>query len=218
MDAELQQRIRDAAARLREHGATAVYLFGSSVRGPLRDDSDIDFAVTGLPARAKPAKPAKPKACKISLAVKWEEKGVPVAESGSMDGEELAKHKAKGAERVKKGSPAETYFKCQEMPPLGSGEHAGRGRAGTSNHNGFLWVFSGTKNAARKDLPPMTAHELGHNLAGGTYHSDDKDDIMYPIVESEADDGTPRQKVTNATACAVKNAFAADKMCEQCCK
>jgi len=51
MDAELQQRIRDAAARLREHGATAVYLFGSSVRGPMRDDSDIDLAVTGLPAR-----------------------------------------------------------------------------------------------------------------------------------------------------------------------
>ena len=51
MEAALQQRIRDAAARLREHGATAVYLFGSSVRGPLRDDSDIDLAVTGLPAR-----------------------------------------------------------------------------------------------------------------------------------------------------------------------
>lgn len=50
MDAELQQRIRDAAARLRERGATAVYLFGSSARGPLRDDSDIDLAVTGLPA------------------------------------------------------------------------------------------------------------------------------------------------------------------------
>lgn len=50
MDATLRNRIRDAAARLREHGATAVYLFGSSTRGPLRDDSDIDLAVCGLPA------------------------------------------------------------------------------------------------------------------------------------------------------------------------
>lgn len=50
MDAALLDRIRAAATCLREHGATAVYLFGSSTRGPLREDSDIDLAVRGLPA------------------------------------------------------------------------------------------------------------------------------------------------------------------------
>lgn len=50
MDADLQHRIEAAARRLVEHGATAVYVFGSAVTGHMRRDSDVDIAVTGLPA------------------------------------------------------------------------------------------------------------------------------------------------------------------------
>jgi predicted nucleotidyltransferase len=46
---ELWQAIERAAAILKEAGADAVYLFGSVAEGPLRPDSDIDLAVTGLP-------------------------------------------------------------------------------------------------------------------------------------------------------------------------
>ncbi len=41
--------IARAARALREQGATAVYLFGSAAAGRLRDGSDIDLAVSGLP-------------------------------------------------------------------------------------------------------------------------------------------------------------------------
>jgi predicted nucleotidyltransferase len=47
--AELRQAIDRAAAILQDAGAEAVYLFGSIAEGPLRPDSDIDLAVTGLP-------------------------------------------------------------------------------------------------------------------------------------------------------------------------
>lgn len=50
MDPDLRQKIEAAGACLRNHGATAVYVFGSAVRGELRDDSDVDLAVEGLPA------------------------------------------------------------------------------------------------------------------------------------------------------------------------
>jgi predicted nucleotidyltransferase len=46
---ELQQAIEQAANVLKAAGAEAVYLFGSVVEGPFRPNSDIDFAVTGLP-------------------------------------------------------------------------------------------------------------------------------------------------------------------------
>ena len=46
---ELQRAIEQAAAILKAAGADAVYLFGSSVEGPIRPDSDIDLAVAGLP-------------------------------------------------------------------------------------------------------------------------------------------------------------------------
>lgn len=46
---ELQQAIEQAAAILKAAGADAVYLFGSTVEGPVRPDSDIDMAVAGLP-------------------------------------------------------------------------------------------------------------------------------------------------------------------------
>jgi predicted nucleotidyltransferase len=50
VDAGLDRRIREAAALLIRRGATAVYVFGSATTGRLRDDSDVDMAVEGLPA------------------------------------------------------------------------------------------------------------------------------------------------------------------------
>ena len=41
--------IAAAARLLREQGAREVYLFGSAATGRLRDGSDIDLAVAGLP-------------------------------------------------------------------------------------------------------------------------------------------------------------------------
>jgi predicted nucleotidyltransferase len=46
---ELQQAIEQATNILKSAGAEAVYLFGSVVEGTFRHDSDIDFAVAGLP-------------------------------------------------------------------------------------------------------------------------------------------------------------------------
>ena len=40
-----------AANLLRSMGASRVFVFGSTARGELRPDSDIDMAVSGLPAR-----------------------------------------------------------------------------------------------------------------------------------------------------------------------
>jgi len=40
-----------AANLLRSMGATDVFVFGSAARGGMRDDSDVDMAVTGLPPR-----------------------------------------------------------------------------------------------------------------------------------------------------------------------
>ena len=51
MSTELDRRIRHAAEALLAHGAREVYVFGSVLTGQLRDDSDIDFAVVGLPPR-----------------------------------------------------------------------------------------------------------------------------------------------------------------------
>jgi predicted nucleotidyltransferase len=50
MDEALRIRIREAAQRLRERGAVAVYLFGSARSGRMREDSDVDLAVSKLPA------------------------------------------------------------------------------------------------------------------------------------------------------------------------
>jgi predicted nucleotidyltransferase len=46
---DLRQQIEAAAAALRAAGAREVYLFGSAAQGNLREDSDIDMAVAGLP-------------------------------------------------------------------------------------------------------------------------------------------------------------------------
>lgn len=46
---ETKELIKRAAAALKEAGAREVYLFGSGARGKMREDSDIDLAVSGLP-------------------------------------------------------------------------------------------------------------------------------------------------------------------------
>jgi predicted nucleotidyltransferase len=46
-----KKALQEAASLLRSLGASEVFVFGSAVRGELRTDSDIDMAVSGLPAR-----------------------------------------------------------------------------------------------------------------------------------------------------------------------
>jgi predicted nucleotidyltransferase len=41
--------IEKAAGVLKAAGAREVYVFGSAITGKLRDDSDVDLAVSGLP-------------------------------------------------------------------------------------------------------------------------------------------------------------------------
>ena len=48
-DAELQQLVDKAVRTLKDAGAREVYLFGSAAKGTMREDSDIDLAVRGLP-------------------------------------------------------------------------------------------------------------------------------------------------------------------------
>ncbi len=47
----LDDLLLKAAAILRRAGAHEVYVFGSAVRGSMHEGSDIDMAVSGLPAR-----------------------------------------------------------------------------------------------------------------------------------------------------------------------
>ena len=49
MAGSIEARIAQAAAALRNEGAKEVYLFGSAATGRMREDSDIDMAVAGLP-------------------------------------------------------------------------------------------------------------------------------------------------------------------------
>jgi len=49
MDAELAPLIEKAAAALKAVGAREVYVFGSAAKGKLREYSDVDLAVSGLP-------------------------------------------------------------------------------------------------------------------------------------------------------------------------
>lgn len=49
MNAELSGLIERASAILKAAGASEVYLFGSAARGVMREGSDIDLAVSGLP-------------------------------------------------------------------------------------------------------------------------------------------------------------------------
>ena len=50
MDHALEERVKQAARALIAAGAREVYLFGSAARGEMRTDSDVDLAVSGLPA------------------------------------------------------------------------------------------------------------------------------------------------------------------------
>lgn len=49
MTDELKGLAGEAASALKGLGAKEVYVFGSAVRGTLRENSDIDMAVSGLP-------------------------------------------------------------------------------------------------------------------------------------------------------------------------
>ena len=49
MNEELRTRIERAAAVLKEFGAREVYVFGSAATGAMREESDVDLAVAGLP-------------------------------------------------------------------------------------------------------------------------------------------------------------------------
>lgn len=49
MNDEIRQLIERAAMVLKAAGAREVYVFGSAARGQMREDSDIDLAVSGLP-------------------------------------------------------------------------------------------------------------------------------------------------------------------------
>jgi len=46
---DLMARIRKAAEALKAFGAKEVYVFGSAATGKMREYSDIDLAVSGLP-------------------------------------------------------------------------------------------------------------------------------------------------------------------------
>ncbi len=49
LDGEITGLIQKAAAGLRAAGAREVYVFGSAASGTLRQNSDVDMAVSGLP-------------------------------------------------------------------------------------------------------------------------------------------------------------------------
>ena len=50
MNDMLAQSIDQLVAVLKSSGAKTVYLFGSAAKGTMRSDSDLDLAVSGLPA------------------------------------------------------------------------------------------------------------------------------------------------------------------------
>ena len=49
MAEEIKHQIEQVVAALKAAGAREVYLFGSAAEGRLREDSDLDLAVSGLP-------------------------------------------------------------------------------------------------------------------------------------------------------------------------
>lgn len=49
MNDDLKKLIEQAAAALKAAGAREVYVFGSAASGTMREDSDVDLAVSGLP-------------------------------------------------------------------------------------------------------------------------------------------------------------------------
>ncbi len=49
MAESIETRIEEAAAALKAAGAREVYVFGSAAKGKVRENSDVDLAVSGLP-------------------------------------------------------------------------------------------------------------------------------------------------------------------------
>jgi predicted nucleotidyltransferase len=49
MPEKIEGLIEGAAAALKAAGAREVYVFGSAAKGRLRENSDVDMAVSGLP-------------------------------------------------------------------------------------------------------------------------------------------------------------------------
>jgi len=49
MSQQVNKSFEQAVAMLKASGAAEVYIFGSAAKDEMRDDSDIDFAVSGLP-------------------------------------------------------------------------------------------------------------------------------------------------------------------------
>lgn len=49
MTEALRKSLESAAAALKQLGAREVYVFGSAASGTMREGSDVDLAVTGLP-------------------------------------------------------------------------------------------------------------------------------------------------------------------------
>ena len=49
MPEKIERLIEEAAAALKAAGAREVYVFGSAAKGELRENSDVDMAVSGLP-------------------------------------------------------------------------------------------------------------------------------------------------------------------------
>lgn len=49
MSNEMQHLIEEVALTLKQMGAKEVYLFGSAATDTMRENSDLDFAVSGLP-------------------------------------------------------------------------------------------------------------------------------------------------------------------------
>jgi predicted nucleotidyltransferase len=52
MTGEINRLVEKAASVLKAAGAREVYAFGSALRGELRENSDLDLAVSGLPPEA----------------------------------------------------------------------------------------------------------------------------------------------------------------------
>jgi predicted nucleotidyltransferase len=51
MSNDIAQVIQQTAAVLKASGAKEVYIFGSAAKGTMKEGSDVDFAVAGLPQR-----------------------------------------------------------------------------------------------------------------------------------------------------------------------
>lgn len=49
MSQHIDKSFEEAVAILKTSGAVEVYVFGSAAKDAMREDSDIDFAVSGLP-------------------------------------------------------------------------------------------------------------------------------------------------------------------------